>query len=441
MAPRVWLVIAGVVGLVLLLLNATRVSATPTSDPQIGLNFIRFAWVSRGRHAQPVLSDAELLADLAALEVDAVRQLVRADLLWREVEPQDDAWDFSRADRILTSVPGTPIVTLFSMQYASPTPPWADADAFQATLGPEAEDYLDTVVRRYRDHVRYWEIGNEMDHWRVADPGAQVRSSAKAPPHKPVGGFSPEAQGAFLAEVAAFIRARDPDAVIVMPGMAGLSPYVLHDWLPGIIRGGGKDCFDVVNYHYYGPWDRGIQQRTRLAASLKRLGLQGKPVWLTETGSTASPGLRLRTDYPNGPPSQAADVFRRTLPAWAAGDSLVLWHAHISSPERPGNRWQLYGLRRGDGTMLPSWYSFKLLTKEVTPFAAVTSMAGMGREQHGYRVQRRDGGLRWVFWGRGEVRPPSGAGHYTSVAPSQGGHQWTPVGGSLRLSAEPILVR
>ena len=186
----------------------------------------------------------------------------------------------------------------------------------------------------------------------------------------------------------------------------------------------------------------GRQHLTRqVEASLKRLGLQGKPVWLTETGSTASPGLRLRTDYPNGPPSQAADVFRRTLPAWAAGDSLVLWHAHISSPERPGNRWQLYGLRRGDGTMLPSWYSFKLLTKEVTPFAAVTSMAGMGREQHGYRVQRRDGGLRWVFWGRGEVRPPSGAGHYTSVAPSQGGHQWTPVGGSLRLSAEPILVR
>jgi hypothetical protein len=433
-----WVVMSG---LLLGLLSASENRASAAEGPQVGLNFVRFAWVKRGRHAGPSMSDADILADLSQLQVDAVRQLVRADLLWREVEPQDNVWDFSRADKILSAVPGTPIVTLFSMQYASATPPWAEPGAFQRTLGPEAKNYLDTVVRRYRDQVRYWEIGNEMDHWRAADPGSPKRPDAKAPPHAPPGGFSPAEQGAFLAEVADFIRARDPDAVIVMPGMGGLSPYVLQTWLPGVIAGAGKDAFDVVNYHYYGPWERGIALREGLASRLTELGLGSKPVWLTETGSTASPSLRLRTDYPNGPPSQAADVFRRTLPAWAAGDSLVLWHTHVSSPQRPQNRWQLYGLRQSDGRMLPSWYSFKLLTTEVTPFAAVTPMAGLGSGQYGYRVQRRDGTLRWVFWGRGSVQAPVGAQHMTSVAPSAGGFQWQAVGQSLVLSLEPILLR
>jgi len=426
---------------VFLLLSEGLLHAAPVADPQIGLNFIRFSWVHRSRHGGPALSDAHLLQDLAQLEVDAVRQLVRADLLWREVEPQDNAWDFSRADRILKSVPGTPIVTLFAMQYASPTPPWAKDGPFQRTLGPEARDYLDTVVRRYRDHVRYWEIGNEMDHWLAADPDAPERRGGKPPPHRPAGGFTPAEQGAFIAEVAAFIRARDKDAVIVLPGMAGLSPYVLDKWLPGVVRGGGKDAFDVVNYHHYGPWQHAEDARGRLQAAIEALGLSDKPVWLTETGSTASPTLRHRTDYPNGPPSQSADIFRRTLPAWAAGDSLVLWHTHVSSPDRPNNVWRLYGLRRADGTMMPSWYTFKLLTHEVTPFAAVTPVGGLERGQHGYRIQRRDGGLRWVYWGKGEITAPKGSAHYTSVAPTSGGHRWAPVQPRLQISDEPILVR
>ena len=297
------------------------------------------------------------------------------------------------------------------------------------------------MVRRYRDHVRYWEIGNELDHWRAADPGRPMRPGAKAPPHRPEGGFTPEQQGVFIAQVAAFIRARDPDAVIVLPGMAGLSPYVLKEWLPGVIRGGGKDAFDVVNYHFYGPWQKGPKLRKKLGEVLQELGIADKPVWLTETGSTASPTLRLRTDYPNGPPSQAADVFRRTIPAWAAGDELVLWHTHVSSPPGAGNRWRLYGLRRSDGRMLPAWYSFKLLTREVTPFAAVTPLTGMGFGQHGYRVQRRDGSLRWVYWGTGTVTPPQGARVWTSVAPTAQGHQWQPVRGPVPLGPVPVLVR
>ncbi len=410
--------------------------------PQLGLNFIRLAWPARGPRAAEALGDEFVLGDLDALHVDAVRQFVRADVLWRNVEPTDGQWDFSRADPAIEHLGSRAIVTLFAMQYSSPTPHWVESGgSFQPTLGPAAKDYLDKVVRRYAKHVRYWEIGNEMDHWRAADPGARIHSGARQPPHRPAKGFTPEQQGAFIAEVAAFVRARDDDAVIVLPGMGGLSDYVLDTWLPGVVRGGGKGAFDVVNYHFYGPWPALPDARQRLSRRLKQLGLDDKPVWCTETGSSASPTLRQRTNYPNGPVSQAADVFRRILPAWAAGDQLVLWHTHVSSPDRPANRWRLYGLRYTDGRTLPSWYVFRLLAKEVLPFAGVTRLDGLAHGQHGYRIQRRDGQLRWVIWGRGSVQPPAGAVSWTSVAPRPGGiHQWHSVRESIEISEMPVLL-
>jgi hypothetical protein len=411
-------------------------------EPQLGLNFIRLAWPTRGARAAEALGDDFLFDDIDELGADIVRQFVRADVLWREVEPVDDGWDFSRSDPVIERLGRRAIVTLFSMQYASPMPPWASEDApFEARLGPAAIDYVRTVVDRYADKVRYWEIGNEMDHWRIADVGARHHAGVRQPKHSPTGGFSPEQQGAFIAEVAAIVRARDPDAVIVLPGMAGLSEYVLDTWLPGVVKGAGEGAFDVVNYHYYGSWQGFEKARARLAKRLRQLRLLAKPVWCTETGSTASRSLSMRTDYPNGPPSQLADVFRRTLPAWAAGDKLVLWHTHVSSPDRVTNRWRSYGLRRSDGRRFPSWKGFYLLSHEVLPFAAVTPMANLKRGQHGYRVQRLDGHLRWVVWGEGSMAPPAGAANWTSVAPRPGaGHQWSKISGSLVLSEMPTLI-
>ena len=95
----------------------------------------------------------------------------------------------------------------------------------------------------------------------------------------------------FLAQVAAYIRARDPDAVIVMPGMGGLDDYTLHTWFAGVIEGGGTDWFDVVNYHFYPTWMQYIPLRPRLTAFLEQHGIADKPVWLTETGSSADPTL------------------------------------------------------------------------------------------------------------------------------------------------------
>ena len=128
---------------------------------------------------------------------------------------------------MLDSPTGEPIVTLFALQYASPTSP--HSNEFEAVLGVDALEYLEAMLERYDDKVTYWEIGNEMNHWSMLDSEHEpvqglvasdsIEDFLNAQPQE--GDFNPEDQGRFLREVAEFVRAKDPDAVIVLPGLSG----------------------------------------------------------------------------------------------------------------------------------------------------------------------------------------------------------------------------
>ncbi len=425
--------------------TATSVSLNRPENPQIGLNFIRFDW-DESSYYQP----SWIFNDFADLGVQTYRQFIKADLLWNVVEPQDNQWDWSTADAVIPNADFEPIVTLFALQYASATPPWAtDPAEFQKTLGPEAQDYLQHIIDRYGPYVKYWEIGNEMDHWRAADPTPAATTQSKRsprglPPSYPLDGFSPQEQGAFFAQVADFIRARDPDAVIVMPGMGGLSDYTLNTWLAGVIEGGGTGWFDVINYHFYGPWYSFPNQRGQLATFIAGHGLTGKAVWNTETGSTASPTLTARTDYPNSPQSQAADVFRRLVQDYGYGDSLALWHTYIGSPDAPDNDWRLYGIRTDTAVAQPSYYSFKLLVGELIPFSNVDKLASSPGDENIYRFTTAGAATKYVVWGTGTFTVPAGMGQMTSVVPNaDGSFTWQAVapGQVLTLSDVPVLLK
>jgi hypothetical protein len=425
--------------MVVLLFGLWGSMALADGAPQLGLNFMRYHWDKPGEKA---FTNDEMASSLTALNIDAMRQLVRADLVWRDVEPQNDVWNFSRADSVLSDAPVTPIVTLFSLQYASGSPPWEKGPgAFRPGLGVHAKDYVETVVKRYADQVKYWEIGNEMDHWRAADPGDRKRPPGRQPPHSPPGGYSPEAQGRFVAEVAALIRTHDPDAVILMPGMAGLSSYVLETWLPAFVRGAGPQGFDVVNYHFYGSWRQFGERRGRLAQALRDAGVDDKPVWLTETGATSAMDLTARTNYPNSEQQQAADVFRRTMLAWGEGDQAVFWHTFVSSPDRPRNRWRGYGLCRADGTMKPAFASMKLLGEHSRGHTQIVKMNGLDRGQHGYRLTMENGSERWVVWGNGSTTILRAKGMTSVVPNAEGRHPFKAVPSSIPLSDIPTLLR
>lgn len=437
--------------------NGKIIPATGTAEAggggknmQLGLNFIRFFWPDKRsgelNTKTPYLQPKWIFEDFKKLGIQSYRQLITGDLLWDVVEPRDNQWNWKGADAVIKNRDRgfEPIVTLFRMQYASPTPPWANSPSqFQKRLGREARDYLEKVIARYGRYVKYWELGNEMDHWRAADPNSGKRPE-KMPPSYPADGFSPQEQGVFLAQAAQFIRERDPDAVIIMPGMGGLDEHNLKTWLPGVIKAGGKNWFDVVNYHFYSGWQRYGKLRANLTSAIKQLGIAGKPVWMTETGSTASPTLTVRTNYPNSPESQAADVFRRIVQGYGYGDSMVLWHTYIGSPDAPGNAWRLYGVRTDRGKAMPSYYAMKLLAHELIPFRRVETLSGKPGGVNCYKATLKSGAVKFVAWGSGEFAVPPGMKQMTSVIPrADGGFDWkgTKEGGKITLTANPVLLK
>jgi len=433
----------------------TQPEAQPLNRPvnlQIGLNFIRFYWSDAPGVLDmqtPYLQPPAMFDDMKALGVHSYRQFVKADLYWDVVEPQDNQWNFAQADAVIPNAEFEPIVGLFRMQYTSPTPPWAsDPSQFQKTMGVEAEDYLKTVVQRYAPYVKYWEIGNEMAFWRAADPAtgqANIGGHGEEalPAAYPLEGYSPQEQGVFLAQAAALIRQYDPDAVIVMPGLPGLSGYAVDTWLPGVLETAGADWFDIFNYHDYSDWEIFTLQRPRLTEALKKLGIGDKPVWNTETGSSSSAALTIRTDYPNSAETQAADVFRRIVQAWGHGDSHVVWHTYITNSDTGGS-WAAYGLKTQNGSPQPSYYAFKLLTSELIPFAQVELLSSDGRGVNAYKVITQAGAVKYVAWGRGNYSLPDGATQFTSVIPTaDGSFSWqaAQAGQSIPLTEYPILIK
>jgi len=445
---------AALIGLlVLIILPGCGLSiddTTPTDQPkpQIGFNFIRlFSGLPDDKKGAVDLKTTATQPDTTFKDFDdlgnlAYRQFTKADLGWNTIEPKNGEWHFTEADEVIKNGTSEPIVTLFSLQYASPTPPWSTGSStFQKSLSTaDAREYVAVVANRYKDDVTYWEIGNELDHWRAADPGTTPPEGAmaKLPVPSPKDGFSPEEQGTFLNEVAAIIKRIDHNAIIVLPGMSSLDSYTLDTWLPGVAKSG--DWFDVVNYHYYGDWKNYDASRNALTKKLTDLGLQDKPVWLTETGSTSSRTLKTRTNYPNSETSQAADIFRRIIPAYAAGDSLVLWHTYIGSPSISSNPWRDYGVLDAYGNKKPAYYAFKLLSDELLPFSsveAVPSMAG----SFIYKITTTSGHEKYVGWGTGTWNKPAIVTQMTSAVPNKdGSYSWT-LAKNVTLSDIPVIMR
>jgi hypothetical protein len=287
-----------------------------------------------------------------------------------------------------------------------------------------------------------------MAFWRAADPGAPQSSASghgeeALPAAYPLDGFSPQEQGVFLAEAAAIIRQYDPDAVIVMPGLPGLSGYAVDTWLPGVLETGGRDWFDIFNYHDYSGWETFTIQRPQLSETLLGLGIGDKPVWNTETGSSSSAALTIRTDYPNSVETQAADVFRRIVQAWGYGDAHVIWHTYITNSDTSGN-WAAYGLKTQRGLFQPSYYAFKLLTSELAPFAQVERLSSDARGLNAYRVTTQAGEVKYVVWGRGSYTLPGGVTQMTSVIPAaDGSFDWqaAQAGQSIPLTENPVLIK
>lgn len=403
-----------------------RTLADTDVGPQFGVNFIPYFSTDSDAITEAT-QPAAMEAIYDDLGVDIFRQLTSADVIWSNVAVSEDQFDFTNPDLVLLTTTHEPVVDLFSYQYADGTTPEDELlgdTTPEKSLTTEQETYIGTVVDHYKDYVTYWEIGNEMAHWESDFPGE----------------FTPEEQGVWLASVAEVIKAHDPDAMILLPGLINITDDNTDDWLTGVVAGGGADWFDIVDYHYYNRWQAYEPARAALQETLVTLGIDDKPVWLTETGATSDNTLNNKTDYPNSTTEQAADVFRRTIPSYAAGDVLAIWHTLIGNDD-DGNNFRYFGLfYPADMSKKPAYYAVQLLTSYVLPFSTVEKQS-----DYIYKISKTDGIVCYVAWSatNSSWTIPEGMGQTTSVVPNDdGSFTWTTVspGDAVDLTTTPVLV-
>lgn len=217
----------------------------------------------------------------AEKELETFRKMglatVRVSIPWKIVEPQRGEWDFRIPDKVFELAEKSGIEILLKLGDDLPAP-WG------TPVAKHHDDFLEFARRcaeRYGNRVRYVEIFNEPNLLRFW----------KEPPDA-------KAYAELLAKTAAVVRQCAPGVKIVYGGLDGADAR----YLDTTLNAGAAESFDVMNIHpyqwYHFPESKLAFEIGKIRATLKKHGIDGKPLWITEiglsTGRSRNPGYAAR---------------------------------------------------------------------------------------------------------------------------------------------------
>ena len=249
-------------------------------------------------------------------------KFMRISFGWDAIESQEGKFDWLFWDEYVRMAVDDYGITL--LPYICYVPMWASTGAkdtlyfwnYPPKDNEPWRDFVKTLVNRYKDRIKTWELWNEPDIWIYWQGNREQFAD-------------------FMRVGAEAVREADPSAKIVFPGIA-YDPEFIKD----IFKNWGMSkYFDIINMHnYYETWHRHpIEQITNyvneVADVVWRYG-NNQPLWIAEVGySTFRKDARVSDsysayyDYEHSPEYQAVHLFK-TLSLVAATEkvSAVAWY-------------------------------------------------------------------------------------------------------------------
>jgi hypothetical protein len=244
---------------------------------------------------------------------------------WRELEPAQDQFDFTKLDAAVAAANArnTPVLYVFG-----PTAQWAAVDQKADLRGPGAaadikdlkdwDDYVTQVVTRYKGKIESYQIWNEASEttfWRG----------------------TPERMAELTERTCALVKKLDPGALCVAPSTTTRRPQGFRAFFPPYLEALKKDGWpkdlDVWAVHAYPvstgkPADR-RNQIELFKKSLTDAGAPNKPIWETELNfGLAGPG----PNFPavNFDPAVEAQLIKQAyLDSVALGLARVYWYSWV----------------------------------------------------------------------------------------------------------------
>jgi hypothetical protein len=347
-----------------LLLSACSTGDRPASaPPHIGISYgDELVWMSDGER-DDALDDAVTLG----------ATWIRADLSWADIQPEGPGshlWE--RFDRVVHAARQRGLQILPVLAY---TPPWArpggcSSEKCEPSDPAQFVDFAEAAARRYApEGLHTWEVWNEPN-------GA--------------GGWLPRPDAAaytvVLEGVAGAVRRVDPQAVVILGGLAALSDgdggVPETEFLEQVCEHGGIWAVDAVAYHPYTypylasdrtswgtSWNRMADTPTSLRNVLSRCATPDLQIWITEYGApTDGPGAV--SDGTTGAGSAATTHVTEDRQAVIAADAVhtaaatpfvagLFWYSLRDLSEDPASAESFFGLRRHDGSAKPAFAAFR----------------------------------------------------------------------------------
>lgn len=333
--------------------------------------------------------------NIDSLNAPIIRQMQNRGLTWEYIEKQNNLFTYLTADSLIIINPTCGFMgELFYSNGAASDLRFAPWDALQQHDSASfRQNYIFKVVNHYKNHIDYWEIGNEQSHgWKT-------------------GVFQPYQYAAIVQETAPTIYATDPGATIVLSGLGNPEDeWDTNDsnivWLDSVLTALGSNpgqYFDMVDCHLYVHWYRIPVFIRKIQSILNQHGCGNKLILVGENG--------ISSDYSNTSPlpgvgtkNQAEQIFPRMCLAIGAGAAQSHWFSHIDDFGNNG-RFHGYGTvyhdTNGVVAQKPSWYSLQLLFNELVSFTGAQmisegdSLTGNGN----YVIEFTVGGNeKYVAW-------------------------------------------
>jgi hypothetical protein len=324
----------------------------------------------------------------------------RRDLHWSAIEPARGSFDFSGPDLLIDAVDGVGAELLGLLVYGNA---WACSDCGDGNYPPDDPadyaNYAATLVERYKERVRRWEIWNE--------PNGGIRFWE---PHE-----DPVAYADLALLAAQAIHAVDPGAEVSLGGLfwpdllfATPGPEFLDAVLeaqPALVEELDAVAWHPYRYPFSAPEHSDESQPSLLEEScalreqLAAHGGEHLDAWITELGWHTAPDALFEGVSEE---DQAAYLVRSTVLAWAQGSSMFLWYTFMDGGDSDSDQEQRFGLYGHEGQPKAAATALSVLAGAVADGGYVTiedraELLGLDEQGYAYELMG-DGEALWILW-------------------------------------------
>jgi hypothetical protein len=339
--------------------------------------------------------------------------------MWQGIEPKQGLWNWEKADALVANARANNIHLTAPLAYLAP---WAsahgDSRKFPIKDMQYWRDFVERVVIRYHNDIKYWEIWNEFNGGGFAVNG------------------TPQIYADLVRDAYATAKKIDPTAKIGL-NVANFDV----GFLDRAIKAGAAGHFDYVAVHPYevlgGVADRGEAYFLSMADNLRRmLAANGQnadmPLWITEIGALAPVSPDAEADR-----QQAETLVKAYVLALAAGFQRIFWFEARGPPYGKGKD---LGLIRADWTLRPSFEALESITSVLGPQPRYLGTLDLGKgAAYGFLLSGQSGAVL-AAWSPGREEHKVNFGADVRVMDLAGKDSVLKAGTELRLTGTPVLI-